>query len=90
MVYRIADGVKITPIENGASIERSGDKYTVSGSGTVFLELIDGKRDMDEILEELIKIFGPNVEPYNLARDLERFMHELAEEGLIVLVKSIF
>lgn len=90
MVYRIADGVTITEYVDSIALEMGGEKYTISGSGIQFFKLIDGERDMDQILRELVRVFGPNVEPYVLARDLERFVYELSIEGLLVLVKTHF
>ena len=89
MIYKLADGVKLIETEQGAYLQEvmTNEKYVVGGAGINFIKLIDGVRDMDEILEELVKIFGPNVEPYIIAKDLEQFMYQLASNGLVEIVK---
>ena len=94
MVYKISDAVKM--IDKGDSItfeENSNGEiksYEVKGAGVVFVQLIDGERDLDQILEECVNIFGPSVETYTLARDLESFIGELAFEGLIKVVDNSY
>ncbi|MDO4482525.1 MAG: PqqD family protein [Bacillota bacterium] len=90
MVYKFAEGVEIVHSESGDYIVKGGQKFMVYGSAIEFLKLIDGKRDMDQILRELVKIYGPSVEPYIIARDLEKFIYDLVEEGIVVLVKTFY
>lgn len=90
MVYKFADGVEVVHSQTGDYIIKDGEKFMVYGSAIEFLKLIDGERDLDQILRELVKIFGPSVEPYTIARDLERFIYDLVEEGIVVLVKTFY
>ncbi len=94
MIYKISDSYKMTDCESKIIFEREflGEKETaeVSGAGVEFLRLLDGKKDINQILEECIRIFGNTVEPYNLARDLENFYSELAGEGIITVVTTPF
>lgn len=90
MVYGLKSNVKFFEIEDKAYLEQDGGRvrYNVGGAAVEFVKLIDGKRDMDQMMNELIKIYGPNVETYVLARDLNNFMGELLENGLIELVSG--
>jgi len=92
MIYALADGVQFLNTGKEAYLLRvmENKRFDVGGAAVDILQLIDGKRDMDQILYELIQIFGTNVEPYVLAKDLERFVFDLLEEGLLKVVGTMF
>ncbi len=92
MVYRLKEYVKFYSNAQGSYLERedTGERFAMQGIGSDIIELIDGERGMDGILEELCKLFGPDVDPLMIARDLERFMGQLAETGLVELVRDPF
>ncbi len=92
MIYKLFDNVKFYSNVQGSYLERedTGERFNMGGIAADIIELIDGKRDMNDILEELCKLFGPDVDPLMIAGDLERFMGELAQAGLVELVKDPF
>ena len=92
MVYKFKDYVKFFNSVTGSYLQRedTGERYEMGGVAVDIVQLIDGKRDMDEILEELCKLFGPEVEPLMIAGDLERFMGQLMEAGLLEVVRDKF
>ncbi|MBQ4340350.1 MAG: PqqD family protein [Firmicutes bacterium] len=90
MVYKLADDVQFI-IEGSSTYLSKGDlRYDIAGSAIQMVELIDGERTLDDIVEELMKIYGSNVEAYTLVKDFELFMGDLVCEGLVTLVKSCF
>ncbi len=88
MIYGLKENIRLVELENEAYIEEDGGKYrhNIGGAAVEFIKQIDGKKDMEQILAELIKIYGPNVEPYTLAKDLENFIGVLLENGIIEVV----
>ena len=92
MVYKLKEYVKFYSNAQGSYLERedTGERFNMQGVGSDIVELIDGERSMDDILEELCKLFGPDVDPLMIARDVEAFMGQLAEVGLVELVRDPF
>lgn len=91
VVYKLADGMRVR--KKGADLAYvenvvTNTKFKVEGSGVYILGLIDGKRDLDDILDEMLKTYGPDVHPYTVAQDLGQFIGNLIEEGIIQYVKS--
>ena len=88
MVYKLADDVQFI-VEGSTTYLTKGDlRYDIAGSAIQMIELIDGVRTLDDIVEELMKIYGSNVEAYTLVKDFEVFMGDLVCEGLVTLLKS--
>lgn len=90
MVYRLADGVQIIVEGSSTYITKDEFRYDIAGSAITMLQMIDGERTLDDIVEELMKIYGSNVEAYTLVKDFELFMGDLVCEGLVTLVKSCY
>ena len=92
MVYKLKDYVKFFNSVTGSYLERedTGERFEMQGVAVDIIQLIDGERDMDHILEELCKLFGPDVDPLMIAGDLQRFMGQLEEAGLVVMVRDTF
>lgn len=94
MIYKISDGVSIDYLKQDSMVRLrhfylgSEETVEISGAGPIFVSLFDGKRDMDEILGECAKIFGPTVDAYTLAKDLETFVSELMGSGMLTLVST--
>ncbi len=84
MKLRFCEGVKFVVEDNTGYLSRvyAGENFTVGGAGIDFLQLIDGQRTLDDIIEELLKIYG-NAEPYTLVKDMQGFAEDLATNGLI-------
>ena len=57
------------------------EALVLNDTGVAFLELCDGRRNAGEIISGLTESFG--VESETLAADLEPFITELAEGGII-------
>jgi len=55
--------------------------YTVNDVGAAIWRLIDGRRTADDIALEVVRAF--EVEPEQARRDVEDFLAELAEAGMI-------
>lgn len=88
MKYKIADDVKVVYAEDNSSVcltklDGSDEKVIISGAGPVFVELMNGERDMDDMLEACVRIYGTSVEPYIIAKDLDNFVMELALSGMV-------
>ena len=92
MIYKLKDYVKFFNSVTGSYLQRedTGERFEMHGVAVDIIQLIDGERDMDGILEELCKLFGPDVDPLMIAGDLERFMGQLAEAGLVELIHDSF
>ena len=92
MIYKFKDYVKFFNSVTGSYLQRedTGERFEMQGVAVDIVQLIDGKRDMDGILEALCKLFGPDVDPLMIAGDLERFMCQLAEAGLVELIYDSF
>lgn len=89
MVYKLNPGVELFETEEETYIldQTTGEKYTIGGAGVEIFKLIDGERSMDDILMELVKIYGPNVQPYVIAKDLDGFVYAMVDSGLVNVVK---
>lgn len=84
MKINFCKGVSFIESEAGACIMRdaTGERFDVGGAGTDFLRMIDGVNDYDSIIEQLIKEYA-GVEPYVVAKDMERFLTQLVDNQLV-------
>lgn len=89
LVYKLADNIRLVQKETGDYLEDviNLQKYEIRGSAGYVLSLMDGKRDMDEILEEMCKLYGASENPYNIAKDLGDFILDLFEAKMIEVVR---
>jgi len=61
------------------------DAIVLNESAACFIELCDGKRSVDEIIEMVVEDF--EVSAGQLALDLQEFVEEMAREGIIEAVR---
>lgn len=66
--------------------KKNQERFCVGGAGNDFLNLIDGERTLDDIIEKLLEIYG-GVEPYILVKDMEGFCRELTSNGIAEMVE---
>ena len=89
MKVRVCDSVEISFSDEGAFLvnKELSERFSVSGAGIDFLQLIDGERTLDDIIEKLLEIYG-GVEPYTLVKDMEQFVQDLAVSGLVEVFRD--
>jgi hypothetical protein len=59
--------------------------HTINEIGTEIWELIDGKRTIKEIIEEIIKKY--EIEPESAQKDIIDFIQELKEKDLVEVIE---
>lgn len=60
----------------------SGEFFSLTGTARAIWQLIDGTRNRDALLAELVSAF--EAQPQEIAADLDPFLETLAGAGLIV------
>ena len=72
--------------EQGAVVVRLGDGqlFTCNDTTAAFLEALDGRRSVDQVLDLLIEEF--EVERERLAEDMDALAEQLMSEGLILAI----
>ena len=65
-------------------LEDQDDAIVLNESAACFIELCDGKRTLDEIIEMVVEDFEVSAEQLKL--DLQGFIQEMAQEGIIEAV----
>lgn len=60
----------------------SGDFFSLTGTGKVIWELLDGTRTREALLAELASEFG--LREQDLASDVDAFLAQLGDAGLLV------
>lgn len=82
-IWELSEHVRFRRLfDEGVLIHQDrAEALVLNDSGVSFLELCDGRRSAAEIIGGLTEQF--NVEREILAKDLEPFLEELAESGVI-------
>ena len=73
--YRVVDGQAVV------IVQEAGEALVLNAVGTRILELVNGRRSIDEIEERLGAEF--EVEPRELARDVAAYLEELTAAGVV-------
>ena len=82
-VYRRHSGVRYRVVDGDAVVvkQQSAELMVLNEVGARILELLDGARSLEQIREVLETEF--EVAPEALAADIESFLEELLEAGLV-------
>ena len=82
-VWRLTTNVSYGQLcgEPALVLEEQEDAIVLNESAACFIELCDGKRTLDQIIEMVVEDF--EVSAGQLALDLQDFINEMAGEGFI-------
>lgn len=77
----VPDGIALVDL---ARLSAETVPLVLTGSAAAIWDAIDGTRSTAQVVEALAQQFD-DVDPDDLARSTEHFLHELAERGLVSL-----
>ena len=82
-IWQLSEHVRFRRMFDEAVLihQEQAEALVLNDTGISFLELCDGRRSAGEIISELTVQFDVNVR--TLAKDLEPFLEELAEESVV-------
>jgi hypothetical protein len=88
MKFRKSDTFIIREIDGESVLlnGQTGDYYGLKEVGTDFIKLVDGKRDMDEIIGALLLMY--DIDEATLRNDIEELAEKMIGTGILIRNKK--